>query len=59
MKTYIKPNTEVHKMELLQMIADSVKLDKTTTITNSTDNWTDLSKENNMSNSAWGSDEEE
>lgn len=28
MKTYIKPNTEVHALELQQMIAESVSINK-------------------------------
>ena len=31
MKTYIKPNTEVHALELLQMIAESLSVSINTT----------------------------
>ena len=61
MKTYIKPNTELHSVELQSMIANTtVKLNTTATpITNTTDNWTDLGKESETisSSSVW--DEEE
>ena len=59
MKRYIKPNTELHAVELQQMIAESVKLNNTApAITNDTTGWTDLGKEGTTSsNSIW--DEEE
>lgn len=55
MKKYIKPNTEMHNIELTQMIADSP-------VTYEEQGGTQLSRENDMtneitSNSLW--DEEE
>ena len=48
-KTYINPSITTVKVVTHQMIAQSVKLDPTNTpITNNTDNWTDLGKENNL-----------
>ena len=53
MSNYIKPATIIVAAITHQMIAQSVKLDPTNTpITNNTDNWTDLSKENNMDGSS-------
>lgn len=31
MKTYIKPNTEIHALELQQMIAQSIKINSNST----------------------------
>ena len=60
MKTYIKPNTEMHSVELQSMIANTtVTLNKSVSIDNDTEKWTDLGKESETisSNSVW--DEEE
>ena len=60
MKTYIKPNTEMHSVELQSMIANTtVTLNKSVSINNDTEKWTDLGKESETisSTSVW--DEEE
>ena len=60
MKRYIKPNTEMHSVELQSMIANTtVTLNKSVSITNDTEKWTDLGKESETisSTSVW--DEEE
>lgn len=60
MKRYIKPNTEMHSVELQSMIANTtVNLNTTAApITNETSGWQDLGKESEISsNSLW--DEEE
>ena len=60
MKTYIKPNTEIHSVELQSMIANTtVTLNKSVSINNDTEKWTDLGKESETisSTSVW--DEEE
>ena len=60
MKRYIKPNTEMHSVELQSMIANTtVTLNKSVSIDNNTEKWTDLGKESETisSTSVW--DEEE
>ena len=60
MKRYIKPNTEMHSVELQSMIANTtVTLNKSVSIDNNTEKWQDLGKESETisSNSLW--DEEE
>ena len=61
MKRYIKPNTEMHSVELQSMIAATaqVSLHTTETITNTTTGWQDLGKETETisSPSLWGEEE--
>ena len=60
MKTYIKPNTEMHVVELQSMIANTtVTLNKSVSIDNNTEKGQDLGKESETisSTSVW--DEEE
>ena len=62
MKRYIKPNTEMHSVELQSMIAATaqVSLHTTETITNGMSGWQDLGKESETisSTSVWGEEEE-
>jgi hypothetical protein len=60
MKRYIKPNTEMHSVELQSMIANTtVTLNKSVSINNDTEKWTDLGKESETisSTSVWGEEE--
>ena len=61
MKRYIKPNTEMHVVELQSMIANTtVNLNTTAApITNETSGWQDLGKESETisSTSVWGEEE--
>ena len=61
MKRYIKPNTEMHSVELQSMIANTtVNLNTTAApITNTTTGWQDLGKESETisSTSVWGEEE--
>ena len=60
MKRYIKPNTEMHSVELQSMIANTtVTLNKSVSIDNNTEKWQDLGKESETisSTSVWGEEE--
>lgn len=63
MKRYIKPNTEMHSVELQSMIANTIQVqmvnDPSKVIEQGQSGWTDLGKESETisSNSLW--DEEE
>ena len=63
MKRYIKPNTEMHSVELQSMIANTIQvtLNKSVSINNDTDTeiWTDLGKESETISSPSLWDEEE
>lgn len=53
MKRYIKPNTDIVAVELQQMIAESVGLNSSTEVGNSTDGWQDLGKEQTGGQNLW------
>ena len=61
MKRYIKPNTEIHSVELQSMIANTIQVTLNTTadpITNTTTGWQDLGKETEItSTSLWDAEE--
>ena len=62
MKTYRKPNTEMHSVELQSMIANTIQVTLNTTaapINDDTEKWTDLGKESETISSASVWDEEE
>lgn len=63
MKTYNKPNTQVQKIELMQMIAGSINIDGdsgTGTVNEKAGDGTVLGKEGLIDNSTsiWGDEEE-
>ena len=63
MKRYIKPNTEMHSVELQSMIANTIQIqmvnDPNKVVEQGNTDWTDLGKESETISSASVWDEEE